>query len=103
MKPGRTSSPGPNFPLLTTLFLIIRTIYYLHLKEGGKAASQSPYVSPEYWPILPPDTDILGYSLFLLFISVYLETFQGENSKQLLENSCHHVRATKTTLIKSLH
>lgn len=45
--------PGPGSPPpLEPRFLTIKTIYYLHSKEGGrKAASPTPYVSKEYWPI----------------------------------------------------
>lgn len=48
-------------------------IYYLHLKEGEKSASQASYVFSEYWSVYVSDMDILNYSLFFLFIRFYGE------------------------------
>lgn len=95
---GLTLSP------LTTLFLIIKKMYYLHLKEKEESSFLNSLRFLRTLIILMSVTDLLNYSLFLLFNRFYSERFffQRENSKQLLKNSCHHFGAIELTLITSV-
>lgn len=67
---------------------VMKRMRYFHFKEGGKRTFSNVlhvFSLNTAQPVIMSDTDILNYSLFLLFISFFGVAFffQRENSQQL--------------------